>query len=301
MTGDLGGRIVHLQIYPVKGAAGVLLDDVIPGVVSFTPSGLIYQGHRDHQFMIVHAEPDADGVYRFVTQREKGFSVLACIKPVIQSHLYLTWNHTDHVPVTEITDGIHRRVNVHDGLYTAVDQGDQLGDWLSDHLHAKVRLVSATGPFERLARQNYLANDNPMQFQDGYPLHWFSMASLAELSDRANFDFPWQRFRPQIVVDGIPANEEHRIYEGKFGGVPFVNAKPCERCSVPRVDQVTGELSVDPLRTLGLYKRWTSIDRKQLLVFGESTLPKGIGRIVIGDSLTVTSYDKPAHCTWKAV
>ena len=89
-------HIRHLVLYPIKSAGGIAVSEAL-----LTPSGLQVGTYRDHQFMVVRAAPDEDGVYHFITQRDKrndedvpqGLSILACIKPeLVDGQLYLAWN-----------------------------------------------------------------------------------------------------------------------------------------------------------------------------------------------------------------
>ena len=52
------------------------------------------------------------------------------------------------------------------------------------------------------------------------------------------------RFRPNIVVDGLDANDEDHVDEIAFatadGPVVLRLVKPCTRCTIPDVDPATG-------------------------------------------------------------
>ena len=145
-----------------------------------------------------------------------------------------------------------------------------------------------------MARQNYIPNNNPLLFQDGYPVHWFSEESLAELSSIAGYDIPWQTFRPQIVVRGIKPQEEHRVYSGKIKDAEFINAKPCGRCPVTNVDQETGDVKIGrAMRPLATYKKWRNNKNELKVIFGENMLPAGIAYIRLGDEVRSSSMRDP--------
>ena len=273
----------------MKSVAGVALTEA-----HLTESGLTAGAYRDHEFMIVRAAP-IDGRHVFITQRDPGLSILARIKPrFVDGVLHLTRDGAEAIPIEPDRSGREMNVVVWDDAPAAIDQGDTAAEWLSDHLGLQVRLVKASGPFRRLASQNYVANTSAVRFQDAYPIHWFPIESVIELSERAGQNIPWQSFRPQIVVEGMPAQSEHRIRFGEIGGIPFLNAKPCTRCIVTTVDQETGiPRGKEPLLTLAKYKIW--IDRKgaPTVIFGENMLPMGSGPIAIGDRLVVTEERNP--------
>ena len=291
-------RISRITAYLVKGCAGTDLT-----YANLTKGGLNAFGFKDREFMVVMGEPDGEGVYHFVTQRDKrgeqtqGFADLVHVKPKPDDFtMRLTWDGQDEISVPSgFENEQHLRVKEHVEVLTAVDQGDDVAQWLSDHLHANLRLVRAAGLFKRTARQNYMQNNNPVCFPDGYPIHWFSEESLRELSEIAGYDIPSDTFRPNIIVEGVPPQYEHRIHEGRVAGVSFVDTKPCDRCPVTNVDQKTGKVMVGrALFPLSKYKNWTNRDGQRKVIFGEYMLPLGEGIIGIGDYLrTVSQRDPP--------
>ena len=304
-------RVKHLAFYPVKSAAGI----EIP-YATLTPSGLAFNKIKDHMYMVVSAEKGfveangqykgvhEDGYFYFVTQRdrrnkrEKGqtLSIMQLIKPQSPNigSLQLTWKYKEPIDVPNNLDGATLPVNVWDNKCIAVDQGDEIAGWLSDHLSFNARLVMAGGPFRRIARQNYTKNENPMQFQDGYPVHWFPIESVNELSEKAGIDIPWQSFRPQIVVEGMSAQSEHKIYSGSIGVIPFTDPKPCDRCTITLVDPETGFVrGKEPLRTLRTYKNWTDMNDENKVIFGENMLPEGEGSIALGSQLILGATRTP--------
>jgi uncharacterized protein YcbX len=97
------------------------------------------------------------------------------------------------------------------------------------------------------------------------------------------------------VADGFAPQHEHQIASGRIVGIPFTNAKPCDRCETTNVDQETGEVQVGrALTPLATYKKWRN-DRGELkVIFGENMLPLGEGPIAIGDEITVDALREPA-------
>lgn len=299
MTQQETSRIRHLVIYPVKSTAGIELPNA-----TLTEDGLVIGHYKDHQFMVVRAEADESGVYNFITQRDKrnkvdvsqGLSALALVKPrFIDDVLELTWRYDSPITVPyDRNNGKELAVRIWDDTCYAIDQGDKLAEWLSDHLGLPVRLVKAEGSFSRMSRQTYVANSNPVRFQDAYPIHWFAVESVDELSQIAGQTIPWQSFRPQIVTEGAQPQFEHQIYSGQIAGISFIDPKPCDRCPVTLVDQQTGEVrKKEPLASLSKYKRWRNRDGDLKVIFGENMLPLGNGTIRLGDELVVSTYRNP--------
>lgn len=311
-------RVRKLVIYPAKGIAGAEVNGAM-----LAPSGMSYKNYADHQFMIVSNDPEfvrinqkkpsSPDVYCFVTQRDmrsrhdepQGLSVMALIKPRFAGNeLDFTWNYQDPVKIPyDNNSGEEIPVRVWDHETRAVDQGDKISEWLSDCLNLDVRLVKAAGSFQRMARQNYMANSNPVYFHDGYPVHWFPIETVHELSGKAGELIPWQSFRPQIVVEGMSAQYDHRIHEGRIADIPFTQPKPCDRCPVTTISQETGEirdktqkygkLGREPLLTLQQYKMWITRHLEIKPIFGENMNPCGSGLVCVGDDLVVTSERDP--------
>lgn len=295
MSAEVIGRIEHITYHPVKSAGALETNSAF-----LTREGI----EGDRQFMIVRAVPDENGVYDFVTQRDKrdkgdktqGLAVLSQIKPQIRgSSLFLSWQGNDHIEVPmDLSSGVEIPVRIWGDVVNAVDQGDRLAEWLSDHLQFNTRLVKAAGSFHRDARQNYLPNENTVRFQDGYPIHWFYQESVDELSAMAGEEVPWQSFRPNLVASGSPAQTEHVIYSGEVAGIPFIDPKPCDRCPVTNVNQETGEVKNGrSLTHLAKYKKWRNIDGDQKVIFGENMLPLGDGEIKVGDEIVLTEKRNP--------
>lgn len=295
MTPEIAGRIEHITFHPVKGAAALETPRA-----RLTKEGI----EGDRQFMVVRAVPDENGVFNFITQRDKrekadesqGLAVMSQIKPLmVGDHLLLTWQGRESIEVPrDYNAGAEIPVRIWDDVVQAVDQGDMLAEWLSDHLNLQTRLVKAAGSFHRDARQNYVANGNTVRFQDGYPIHWFYQESVNELSDRAGEPISWRTFRPNLVTSGSPAQTEHVFAAGEIAGIPFLNPKPCDRCPVTNVDQETGEIKAGRALThLAKYKRWRKNTGEQVVIFGENMLPQGEGEIAAGDEIVLTERRNP--------
>jgi uncharacterized protein YcbX len=96
-----------------------------------------------------------------------------------------------------------------------------------------------------------------------------------------------ERFRPNLVIDGIGAYDEDRIHELRADGVTLRLVKPCTRCCITTTDQQRGEVDGDePLRTLKEYR----FDRElRGVTFGQNAIVvRGAGqRLRVGESLEI--------------
>jgi uncharacterized protein YcbX len=104
------------------------------------------------------------------------------------------------------------------------------------------------------------------------------------------------RFRPNIVLDGLPAWQEDVIHKVKIGDSLVLEfMKPCERCGVPAIDQDTGKVQSgvdvkdrEPIRTLRSYR--FGADKESGLkgaFFGQSATPRTLGTISVGDEVEI--------------
>lgn len=296
-------RIKHIAIYPIKSGGRLELGEAL-----LTPTGLeTLNGIPDHGLMLVRGMSDEAGVHKFITQRDnktkatkteraQSFAELALIKPQLRDgELVLTWNGQQPFEVPRESDPsrvLYVNIWLHTGPAVEVPE---LSEWAADQLKFDVKAVRTAGPWDRMTRQNYLENNNPVRTQDGYPVHWFPVEDLLELSEKAGAEVPWTRFRPQIVVEGMPSQAVHQVFEGTIAGIPFVDAKPCDRCQIPQINQDSGEVTnIKPLSVLKTYKKWIKNDGDIGYIFGENMLPLDSGVIAVGDQLVVSSHRNPS-------
>ena len=227
-------RISQLFIHPIKSCAGI----------SVSEAPLIDTGFEyDREWMVVDAHGD------LVTQRE--LPRLALIQPTLRSSdlvLRAPGMLALHLQLDAVEGDC--RVRVWDDTVDAFDMGDLAAQWFSDCLgQTALRLARFNPDVQRLASAEWTgAIAARTAFPDGFPLLVLSTASLTELNRRlasAGHDaVTMQRFRPNIVLDGLPdAHGEDFIdtlsIESADGPVVLKLVKPCSRCSIPDIDPVT--------------------------------------------------------------
>ncbi len=127
-------------------------------------------------------------------------------------------------------------------------------------------------------------------FADGFPLLVTSEGSLDELNaallERGADPVPMSRFRPNIVLSGLPARTEDHARRLRFaGGLELLLVKPCDRCAVTTVDQESGERTgPEPIATLKRIRRNPSTGG---VMFGQNAvavLPAGgEERVTVGE------------------
>lgn len=289
------GIISKIALTPIKGTAQTEVNSAY-----VTLQGL----SGDKEYAIVQANANEEGIHRWVSQRDKrndedrsqSLGIIALILPTLTNDaLYITWKGQDEIAVPrDIKNPLKRTIQIWDDVISGTeDQGDNVAEWLSDHLEYGVRLVRAGIDVNRPVSQKWQENNNRLHFQDSYPFNWFTQESLDELNKRIETEtIPWTRFRPNVIVENSQgAGSEHTFYQGKFGEINIVNAKPCDRCPVPLIDQDTGlRVNGEPLKTLNTYMRWQKPNGKVFVIFGEGALPISEGEIQVGQTVTVDQY-----------
>jgi uncharacterized protein YcbX len=238
-------QIGALHYYPIKSAAGIELERAL-----LTPAGF----EDDRRWMLV---TDAG---HFITQREA--PRLALLRPRLSANaLLLTAPELPEIPIALSRRGPRRTVTVWQDACEAYDEGDEAAAWLYAFLGVACRLVRFDPAQRRLSERAWTgAIEAENRFSDGFPLLMLSAASLGELNGRLAVPLPVNRFRPNLVLEGLQPYDEDRIdelYGSEADGneVRLKLVKPCTRCRITVTNQDTGELEGDePLRTLRSYR-----------------------------------------------
>ena len=236
MSATLG----RLFIYPVKSAAGIECDQVELG-----PQGF----RHDREWMIV------DPAGRFLTQREEGR--LALLATAIDAgRLRLSAPTGESVSVALDHRGDSVAVQVWSSHCRAFDAGPEAARFLSALLGRPVRLVRFDASQPRLSDARWTAGrEVPTLFSDGYPLLVLSQASIDDLSTRVGHDLPVQRFRPNILLQGVAPYAEDAAGILEAGAARLQLTKACTRCAITTIDHHTGERTgAEPLATLKSYR-----------------------------------------------
>lgn len=240
--------IQSLHVYPVKGCRGIAV-----AAAELAVTGLATGGVGDREYMVV----DRDG--RFVTQRELPRLALVEVAGVGGAlRLSAPGSPALTVPLPAAS-GAARDVVVWRHHGRAHDAGDAAAAWLSAWLAADVRLVRFDRTHARLCNTEYAGDSGAhTYFADGYPVLVIGEGSLAELNERmtARGDdaLPMNRFRPNVVLQGLPPFAEDHIDTIAIGDVVLKFVKPCVRCQVTTTDQRSAEVGIEPLRTLGEFR-----------------------------------------------
>ena len=162
----------------------------------------------------------------------------------------------------------------------AWSMGDEAAQWLSNFLGVDAHLVYMPDSTHRPTDHGRF--ETPNSFSDAYPFLLISEASLADLNGRLEQSVPMNRFRPNLVVQGCEPFAEDTWKQIKIGSIVFDVAKSCSRCSIPGVEQSTGEQGKEPLKTLATYRRWD-----HAIWFGQNLIAHGEGMLNLGDGVEI--------------
>lgn len=263
--------ISGLFIYPIKSCAGIALEQA-----ELTVTGLA----QDRRWMLVNEQG------RFVTQREQGR--LALIIPTLQGvGLQVTAPAMQPLAIAGTARDLPVMVTVWSDQCRAFDEGEVAAQWFSRFLGQTVQLVRFDDAQQRVSNRDWTGETLAYnQFSDGFPVLAISEASLTDLNCRLPTPLPMNRFRPNVVLTGLPAYGEDELYELRAEQWCLRVVKPCTRCKITTTDQTTGvSQGTEPLSTLMKYRRNSKL---RGVTFGQNLIVIATGRLNIGQSLQVS-------------
>ena len=253
-------ELTRLFVYPIKSARGI---EVSSAAVS--ELGL----EHDRRFMLVD-----DGGHLMTARVHPK---LLTITPSIEGGC-LTVNAPGmpalHFPLE--ANGVERSVRVWTDWMPGLDVGSEVSAWFSDFLGAKVQLVWMPHHAER--RMNPAFGTSRISFVDGNPLHLINEASLRDLEARVGAEVAVERFRPNLVVRGAPAFAEDGWTRLRFPSLELQPCEVCARCMMVNLEPHSGTFSLEPLRTLAMYRR-----QGKAVLFGHHLHVLGHGVLRVGE------------------
>jgi uncharacterized protein YcbX len=264
-------RITGLNVYPVKGCRGIAVESARVAATGF---------EHDREWLITR--PDG----RFITQREE--PRLALIETaLIDTTLRLRIPGGSELRVAPAASGREVEVTIWRDSCAAFDTGDEAAEFLTGYLGSPVRLVRFDARRKRASSPEWTPGIEALnQFSDGFPWLLASEASLEELNRRLEHKLPMNRFRPNIVISGVPPFGEDQLHDLTAGAVRLRRAKGCTRCIVTTTDQATGlRDGKEPLQALAKFR----FDRElKGVIFGQNLiLIEGVGATLrVGQELT---------------
>jgi uncharacterized protein YcbX len=266
-------RVADLFIYPVKGARAV----PVPSA-AVEPAGFA----DDRRWMLV------DESARAVTQRELPALARLVAEPDGNGGLRLLFDgeslavrrsgaDAPRVPVTIWRDALRLR--------EAAEAAPVVSRWFGRPLRLVQQGSDATRPIDPA----WGDKGDVVSLADGFPILVATTASLEALCLPVGMD----RFRPNLVIEGSEPWAEDGWRRLKVGAVELDLPKPCARCVVTTVDQVSGAATgPEPLDSLRA-KRLSADRRNPGVLFGWNAVPIGAGTVRVGDPVEVAAAGEP--------
>ncbi len=276
--------ISQLFVYPVKSLRGYTLESA-----QLSPQGLIY----DRQWMIIND----DNI--FVTQRkysemilihtriESGQLILSKPNDTTLEPLVIEINRTPVTPAFE--------AKVWKDMCWVLDEGEQASQWLSRALNIsqRLRLVRMSDIQRPQSKPDLLGKETHTYFADAAPFLVTNEASLVALNTHLNTQgiesVTMERFRPNIVVQGLDAFAEHDIKGLANDQYALNHCYPCQRCVVPTIDIETGQRHGQRQPFSMLAEINGMPENAKVPAFGENaTLVSGDGGFIhVGDTVNI--------------
>lgn len=266
----------HIRIYPIKACGGIEVHQA-----RMEERGFQY----DRRWMVTNT----DGTYYFDQLEHPR---LASVVPQIREdglRLQAPGMPPLRVPFQpERTASISVRISR--SVCEVIPVGAEADEWFQDFLHTSCRLVFMPERTRGAVNPDYAIHQDIVSFASGYPYHMISEASVALVNDLLDTPAPLDRFRPNLVISGAPAFAEDTWQTIRINQQVFQLVKPCDRCAITTVDQITGEKKgKEPLRTLARFRT-----TKQKVLFGQYLLAEERGILHVGDSVEIVQSCAPA-------
>jgi uncharacterized protein YcbX len=280
-------EIEEIWIYPIKSCAGYRVAQA-----ELQSTGL----QHDRNWMIV------DETGRFVSQRKvPSMARIAAIaepdKLRISYSIKVEDIQTKHGPRANST-GVQKEwleveldpspstpvsVSVWSDTVEAFCYPESVNSQLSSWLGQSVRLVKIASSTARIRDKKDGSGSFAVSFADGYPVLLVNRASHSHLAKEQNLKSPLQRFRANLITTAkLPFIEEKwtQVWGDRFR---FADFKPCVRCVMIDVDQLSGSPLRDTLHLLADFRTKNLDDGR--VIFGMNMIPTEVGMIREGDQL----------------
>lgn len=237
------------------------------------PKGLQY----DRRWMLLNEQGE------FMTQR--AYPSMALFQPSIDGGV-MTIARKDspastHFDIEEPTPGSTFTARIWNDEVDVAEVNESVSRWFSEQMGIQCRLVRFPENNPRPVDKRHKINDDHVSLADAYPFLIIGQASLDDLNARLEVPVPMNRFRPNFVFGGGAPFEEDNWGEFSIGEARFVGVKLCERCTMPTVDQNTGQKGAEPLATLSTFRK-----KDNKVLFGQNIIALGSGgQVAEGDHI----------------
>ena len=258
--------IKELYNYPVKSLAGNQLESVFVEKRGFTNDRRFMFIDENNQFITARSHHQLSRINVRLKDRELSFNNISNQKELKQ-------------PIQLSHEKI--KVAIWDSGSTChLINNNVIDEWISDFCGESLRLVYMADDDIREVNNKYGNPDDIVSFADGYPILITNNKSLEYLNQKLETPVNMNRFRPNLVVDGIIPWEEDHWKKIKIGETILRIAKPCARCVITTLDPETGETGNEPLYTLSMFRK-----QDNQVLFGMNAIVEQGGFISVGDQI----------------
>ena len=246
--------------------------------VNISPTGI----EGDRQLMIIK-----DG--KFVNQKRLPKLATVSTRRVSESTIEFDTQETEAITHEIHSAGEELIIDFYTNLVPVIDQGDAIANWISEVIDNDVRVVALKSTFTRTVPLDEFAlvdGIDQSRFVDVAPILVTNVASLEDLNSRLEQSIPMNRFRPNVVIEGLKAFAEDSVISLESGDLKLVRATYCERCAITCTDQETGERNNEPINTLKSYRHREN-GYAGGVMFGTYMAVEGTASLKVGDTLTI--------------
>lgn len=260
-------KLTQIWIYPIKSLGGI----------SLLTAGVMGKGLRyDRRMMLIDETGTA------ITQRV--YPKMALFKPSVSGEqLKIKYGqHELKLPLVEHDLSRPLDVSIWKDRVKAFEVGTAPSEWFSDMLDVRCKLVFFPEENDRPVDPRYHVNNENVSLADAYPFMIIGQSSLDDLNSKLDEPVPMNRFRPSFVFEGGNPYEEDNWRNFVIGDVRFVGVKPCDRCVLTTVNQITAEKGVEPLKTLASYRK-----KDNKIYFGQNLVALDHNTVNVGDRIVL--------------
>lgn len=265
----------ELYTYPVKGCGGGPVEEL-----TLTERGI--EGDREYAFIgedgLLVDQKKTPILASISAERSGGGLLLRHASQGVYEHSPRL--EGDSIPGTWVID-----------KFEGIDQGDDVAAWASNIIEKNIRLICADKPWTinfpvpSMKRVHGLPKQ---KFTAATDVSLTNLASLQALNNDLDVPIGMDRFRTNVVVDGIAAYEEDDMELVGNEVVELMQVTPAERCEIITTDQLTGERPPNNLLKVLGKTRYKTEDRFGTgLLFGNYMRVSKPGVLRVGDCLAL--------------
>lgn len=258
-------KVKEIIIYPIKGLNGISLSECRVG-----KNGLAL----DRMYML--ADHDGNLISQRTTSKLTQMYVSLVDDKVMVSH-----NRETLLFECSTMGPKQLEAEVWGTRFICHEVSEATNQWFSSQLGMPCKLLVMPNKNSRIKKFQKAPFETTLSFADGYPMLTLSTSSVNHLNEKLEIPIDHNRFRANIIIEANEAHIEDQWKDFKIGEtVTLRNIKRCVRCQVININQESGVLGKEPLRTLATYRKLG-----KGVCFGSNVITLIEGTIKLGDQI----------------